>query len=282
MDREIVLLVLCPLICGPMLFVGGLVRLVPPRARNAQHLEQLRWSQLWLTLIPLAVGFAGVGGWALVEPENAEAVPWPLFAAALPFLFIWIRAVSRAVRALAFMPEVRTAATVGLFFPRVVIAPGFRSSVDEAALGAAVGHELAHARHRDPLRLWLAQFSADLMWPASPAQSRLRAWRRSLELARDEESRREGADGADLAAAVVAALRVTGGRSSAGAAALTGEAAAIRQRVRRLLRPLPLAEQRSRGRLGWLVLATLAAVAAGALGATYGEAGVRLLLGGAS
>lgn len=279
MDREIVLLVLCLLVCGPMFFMGGLVRPVPPRARNAQHLERLRWSQLWLTVIPAAVGVAAIGGWVLVEPEDAEAVPWPLIAVSLPFLFIWLRAASRAVRALAFMPEVKAAATVGFLFPRVVISPEFRRSVDEAALSAAVGHELAHARHRDPIRLWLAQLSADLMWPAPPAQSRLRAWRRSLELARDEEARREGADGADLAAAVIAALRVSGGRSSAGAATLTGDAAAVRQRVRRLLRPLPPAEQPPRSQLGWLAPATLIALTAGALGVTYGEAVVRLLFG---
>ncbi len=284
MDREIVFLVLVLLISGPLLFVGGVVRFPPPRARSATRLERLRWTQLWLALTPVAVGVAAVGGWVLVEPEDSEAVPWALFAAATPCLVIWLRAGARAVWALTCVPDVKTAATVGILFPRVMIAKGFGNCLDDAALAAAVSHELAHARHRDPLRQWLAQFVVDLSWPAHPAQSRLRAWRRSLELARDEEARRIGAEGEDLAAAVMAAVRVTQSHPSATAAPLTGQGAALRQRVRRLLRPLPPVENQSLRVLPGLVLTGLAAatIAAAVLGATYGEAVVRLLVGGAS
>ncbi len=280
MDREIVFLVLVLLVSGPLLFVGGVVRLRPPRARSAVHLERLRWTQLWLALTPVAVGVAAVGGWVLVEPEDSEVVPWVLFAAAAPSLFIWLRAGTRAVWALGSACEVKTAATIGILFPRVKIAAGFRDRLDGAALAAAVGHELAHARHRDPLRLWLAQFAVDLSWPAHPAQTRLRAWRRALELARDEEARRAGVEGEDLASALMAALRVSQHHPSAPAAALTGEEAALRQRVRRLLHPLPPVEKQSLRVLPWLAFAGLAATAV--LGATYGEAVVRLLLSGAS
>ena len=281
MDREVVLLVLVLLVSGPLLFAGGVVRLTPPRARSAARLERLRWAQLWLTLTPVAVGVAAVGGWVLVEPEDSEAVPLALFAAAAPSLFIWLRAVARAVWALASVSEVKTAATVGILFPRVVITAGFGDRLDDAARAAAVAHELAHARHRDPLRLWLAQFAVDLSWPAHPAQSRLIAWRRSLELARDEEARRTGVEGEDLASAVMAALRISRGHPST-AAALTGEGTALRQRVRRLLRPLPPEEKQALWVLPWLALAGLAATTAAVLGATYGEAVVRLVLGGAS
>ncbi len=284
MDREIVFLVLVLLVSGPLLFAGGVVRLPPLRAQSATRLERLRWTQLWLTLTPFAVGVAAVGGWVLVEPEDSEVVPWAFFAAATPSLVVWLRAVARAVWALASVSEVKTAATVGILFPRVVIAAGFGNRLDDAARAAAMGHELAHARHRDPLRLWLAQFAVDLSWPAHPAQSRLRAWRRSLELARDEEARRAGAEGEDLAFAVMAALRVSQRHPFATAAALTGEGAALRQRVRRLLRPLPPVEKQSHRVLQWLAPVGLAATATAAtvLGATYGEAIVRLLLGGAS
>lgn len=281
MDREIVLLVLLLLVSCPLFLVGGIVRLRPLRARSAVRLERLRWTQLWLTLVPGMFAIAAVLGWALVEPEDAEVVPWVLFAVAGPFLFIALRAVIRGIRALASVPAVKTAATVGLLFPRVVIAPAFASSLDAAALAAASGHELAHARHRDPLRLWLAQFAADLTWPARPARRRLCAWRRSLELARDEEARHVGVDGADLASAVIAALRVTSAHlSDAAFAALTGEETALRQRVRRLLNPLVASEQPTARMLLWLAPAIM--VAAAALGASCGEPLVRLLFGGAS
>ena len=277
MDRELVLLVLTLVVSGPALWVGALIRLTPLRARSARQLERHCWNQLWLGLTPALVSCVALVGWALAEPAKAEPVPPLALAMAAPFLIVLGRSIVRAVRALA-VPEVQTTATVGLLSPRVVVAQRFAEGLDDAALDAAMKHERAHARHRDPLRLWLGQFAADLMWPLPAAHRRFETWRACLELARDEEARLDGADGADLAAAVVAALQMTSRRQPLAVATLTGEEAALRQRIRRLLRPMP-AKRELRRRPAWLVPAVLA-FAGIVLGASYGEVLVRGLLGG--
>ncbi len=277
MDRELVLLVLALVVCGPALWAGALIPLAPVRARSAHQRERNHWNQLWLGLTPALVSCVALIGWALAEPEKAEPVPPLALAIAAPFLIVLGRAIARAVRALA-APEVQTAATVGLLSPRVVVAQRFAEGLDQAVLDAALKHERAHARHRDPLRLWLGQFAADLMWPLPAAHRRFETWRTSLELARDEEARLDGADGADLAAAVIAALQMTSRRQPLAVATLTGEEAALRRRVRLLLRPLPAGKE-LRLKPAWLVPAVLA-LAGVVLGASYGEVLVRGLLGG--
>src|SRR5204862_92527 len=92
---------------------------------------------------------------------------------------------------------------------RVFIAPELSARLDERALHAALEHEMAHARHRDPLRLWLAQIATDLQWPLVAAQQRFTDWRNALELARDAEAC-ERVEGSDLAAAPAAAAPAPG------------------------------------------------------------------------
>ena len=94
------------------------------------------------------------------------------------------------MRALA-PKQIRSAATVALLRPRVVVCETFGAQLDEHALAAALAHEQAHARHRDPLRIWLAQIVTDLQWPLSGARARFEQWLFALELARDEEAPRD-------------------------------------------------------------------------------------------
>lgn len=278
MDREPLFGVLALVFCGPALWAGALIRQAPARARSARELERLRWLQLWRGTVPASLVFALLIGWALREPDDAEVAPLIALTAAVPFAVVWGRALLRAGRSFLARPPVETAATVGLLAPRVVVAPHFAASLDAAALAAALKHEAAHARHRDPLRLWLAQLATDLMWPV-PVERRLTAWRTALELARDEEARLDGADGADLAEAVIAGLRQRGERSPPPAvASLTGEEVALRQRVRRLLRPVRSCEARRRG-LPWLIPIAFGLIST-TLGVAFGEAMVRGLLGG--
>ena len=144
MDREIVFLVLVLLVSGPLLFAGGAVRLQPPRARSAIRLERLRWTQLWLTLTPVAVGVAAIGGWVLVEPEDSEVVPWALFAAATPSLVIWLRAVARAVWALASVFGDHRFVLAGIYAGVAVLAI-YRECSEKGLCGRAVGWYLPQA-----------------------------------------------------------------------------------------------------------------------------------------
>jgi hypothetical protein len=77
----------------------------------------------------------------------------------------------------------------------VVVSPALAEVLDPAALRAVHEHESAHARHHDPLRIWLAELAADLQWPSPSARARLQSWPETLELARDDEARERGAQG---------------------------------------------------------------------------------------
>jgi len=117
-----------------------------------------------------------------------------------------------------------------------------------------------------------------LLWPWPTASARLLCWRRALELARDEEARLSGITGPDLAAAILAALRISGGGTSFSAATLGGEASFVAERIARLMRPLeteaPRAHQRALWRLALAVGVTLAVL----LGTHFGERVVPTLL----
>jgi beta-lactamase regulating signal transducer with metallopeptidase domain len=155
-----------------------------------------------------------------------------------------------------------------LLRPRISIDASLRSVLDPDELAAVQAHELAHARHRDPFRIWVAQLAADLQWPAPHASTRLRIWLHALELARDEEAREAGVDGLSLAGAIVNVARLAQTRCGI-VARLVGEREMMRDRVSRLLRPL--ASARVPGvLLGATIL--LACASAVLVGLTAGDA----------
>lgn len=213
MSRELLLWMLSLLLVGSLNVACGIwLGPRPSRAsmlgvQSARDAERAAWRALWRPLLPGGLVLAFLLGWALQEPESAEALHSWAYLCATPVALVWMRATVRAWRS-GSASKVALAGTVGLLRPRVVIAPELRSVLDDAALHAALEHEHAHARHRDPLRLWLAQLATDLQWPARSAQLRLSHWREVLELARDEEACACGAAGPDLAAAVVTAARL--------------------------------------------------------------------------
>jgi hypothetical protein len=218
-------------------------------------------------------------GWALQEPSSAEPLHVMAFVVALPFALVWARVSLRAWRSRA-VRAVPLAGTVGLWRPRVVITEPLRDKLDPAALRAVMEHEAAHLRHRDPLRLWLAQIATDLQWPAAAARGRFSQWRAALELARDEEALSHGVDGSDLAAALVAGARLGAGRPSLAGSALAGllaEASSsseiFRERVMRLLQPLPASERElgAAGSWRWAAGIAVAMVTVAVLGHALGE-----------
>ncbi len=278
MDREIVLTVLALVLCGPLLCVGVWWPLPRADACSARHIERACWTRVWRPLLPAVIVLAALCGWALREPDNAEPVPFPLLLATLPFAAVWCRAGVRAIRSCGVAPVTVPAVTVGLLRPTAIVSPQLIAVLDGRALAAVGAHEEAHARHRDPLRIWLAQLVTDLQWPSPAAAARLQKWLEAIELARDEEARRAGIDGVDLATAILAAARVSAGRARRSAmATLGGEAEALAERIKRLLTPQPEVEPVSESRRQ-LILLSASVVTAMVVGALCGEVAVHALL----
>jgi len=238
-ERESLLATLIVLLSGLAL---QLFAMWPGRIRHqsaARQLERLHWLALWWPTAPALTVAAWLCGWALSQPDPVPAhVGVLVFIAAGPFAILGGRAVVRAVLSLCHSPLAYGIVTVGLLRPRIVVAPEFEKALDEQAMQAALAHERTHVRHRDPLRIWLAQFVTDLQWPWGSARCRFTGWLAALEHARDDEARAAGVEGADLAAAVLGSLRFQL-RIATAAATLIGQPEALPARIARLLRPLP-------------------------------------------
>jgi Zn-dependent protease with chaperone function len=205
----------------------------------SRKLELSRWFAVWSPAATALTVAAWLCGWALSQPDPVPGhVSGLIFVVAAPFLVIGGRALLRALWSLGHSPCSYGIATVGLLHPRIVIAPELERALDARALRAALAHERTHVLHRDPLRIWLAQFVTDLQWPWGPAQRRFADWLAVLEIARDDEARAGGIDGADLAAAVLGSVRFQL-RVSGAAATLIGRPQALPRRIARLLSPLP-------------------------------------------
>ena len=276
MDRELVLGLLALLILGPAILAAGAI---PVASRtdevSARRLERMLWVRLLVPLLPPLFALAALVGWALKEPEQAESVSTPLVVSAVPFAGIWMRAFVRALRAIWSRGEAVPAGTRGLLRPRAFLSSRLTEALDAEASHAAREHEEAHVRHRDPLRILIAQIVTDLQWPLPVARRRFDVWLEALELARDEEARGRGADGPALASAILTALRM--GSSATVEALLTGRGRALRERVDRLLSPLPEGgEAPALARLVPLLLGLL--VAGAGTGMAFGESVVRALL----
>ncbi len=278
MSRELLLWMLSLLLVGSLnvafgIWLGGGPSLHSIReAPSALAAERSAWWALWRPLMPGGLVLAFLLGWALQEPESAEALHAWAYLCATPIALLWGRASVRAWRS-GSASTVSLAGTVGLLRPRVVISPELRSALDEAALQAAIEHEHAHARHLDPLRLWLAQLATDLQWPARSAQVRLARWREVLELARDEEACAHGASGPDLAAAVVTAARLQRQEQPLTAIAGLGAAAPHRARVGRP------AEESLRARIARLLDESRSAEARRPRGVWFGGVALAAVLG---
>lgn len=280
MERELLLSALVLLLCGPLVWVCAWLPWPGhgrrDRGAGSAVTERRTWFDLWAPLLPAALVFAVLLGWALAEPDPADErlSTWQLVLAAL-LLAPWLRTGWRLLRSLWCPRDVRTAATVGLLRPFVVVQPEFVLSLRRSELAAALAHERAHAAHWDPARLWLAGLATDLQWPAPGARRRLAAWRVALEQARDDDAVWAGCAGADLAAAIVAAARVQGGASDLVVGMADGPD--LRERVQRLLGPPPPVRPAHKSLIAPVVLTLLAAAVL--VGVVAGEPLVRLMVG---
>ncbi len=238
MERESCLAMLVVLI-GEVVLLGcgwWLPSLV--RNGNARQFEEAAWRQLWLPVVPGFAVTAWLCGWALTQPDPVPTrAPISLILTASTFALVFIRAAVRAAWSLVVEQGEPGSATVGLLRPWVLISPRLVRKLDDRELEAVLQHERAHARHRDPLRIWLAQFVTDLLWPWPQAEERLRRWLVALEFARDEEARLAGVQGSDLASAVVTCAQLRAAAPVMPIARLASDESVVRQRVDWLLGP---------------------------------------------
>lgn len=295
MERETLLAILIMLLGGLWLQLIAARPMAHLSGSSSRQLERRCWHALWYPLAPVVIVAAWLCGWALMEPDPVRDPLDPLVVSllALPFVLLFGRAAARAVWALLRHPPECGVSTVGLLQPQVVFSPFLAKQLEDRVISAALAHEHAHARHRDPLRIWLAQLVTDLQWPWPAAQQRLHAWLEALELARDEEARTRGADGADLAAAVLASVRFMQVIPSARRAALSGtqwaharligDSRALEQRVSYMLAPHPhgarVDDRQARRLISLVVIFTAVLAGALVLGIVYGEGIVHRLLG---
>lgn len=294
MERESLLAILIMLLGGAVLQPFALWPFRRLRQGPPAELERRAWIALWIPVVPMLLVAAGLLGWAMREPDPVRDPldPVVLLAVWAPFGLIFLRAAARAAWALASRPVECGVSTIGLIQPQVVFSPFLAKQLEEGVIRAALAHERSHALHRDPLRIWVAQLVTDLQWPWPWAIRRFEVWLDALELARDDEARVSGADGADLAAALLASVRFLTQQqpqerlhfkgTELAHARLAGESRALRNRVSRLLVPLPEVSRDGPRRVGVLdrasyLLIFLLATAV-ALGALYGERIVHPLL----
>jgi beta-lactamase regulating signal transducer with metallopeptidase domain len=202
-----------------------------------------------------------------------------LLLTSVPFGLLFVRAVVRAGWSLFRAEGGPGTATVGLLKPWILFSPHLAKALDDRAIEAALEHERAHARHRDPLRVWLAQLATDLQWPWPQAQNRFRQWMHVLEFARDDEALRAGAEGSDLATAILASVRLRREAIHSPGACLTGEPSALKERIARLLAPpIERAEESPTGARVALSLLVSSVVVAIGFGAVFGERAMHALL----
>src|SRR5215470_6680677 len=239
MEREYCLSLLIALVGGTTLLACGWCPVADARARSARALERITWWRLWLPVAPALAVASAFCGWALLEPDPIpEGMPVSLILMSIPFLMLFARALVRGGWALIANPGDPGTATVGLLRPWIVFSPRLAKTLDDRQIEAALEHERAHARHWDPLRIWLVQLVTDLQWPWPQALQRMQQWLIALELARDEEARVAGIDGTDLAEAIIASARFCQNASQSAQAALTGQPTALKERITCLLEPL--------------------------------------------
>jgi hypothetical protein len=273
MERECCLAMLILLIGGASLLACGWLPAAHQRPDEARDLERVAWRRLWLPVIPAMAAAAWLSGWAVSESDPvSESVPLAIIILSLPFALISIRALTRSLRSLFVDSEGLATATVGLLQPWVVFSPRLARSLTEHQVDAAIAHERAHARHRDPLRIWLAQLATDLQWPWPQAGERLQQWMLALELARDEEALSAGIDGVDLAEAILASARFAQPETLSLQAALSRNPDALKERVIRLLERAPVDTKRTqRNDRATLIIVPALLLAVFSLGLTFGE-----------
>ncbi len=252
------------------------------RVRDLSVSKTRAWWRLVWPVFAGALVVAFLTGWALQEANPAdEWVTLKVRALAGVVLAVVLRALLRALRSVrAARHAGGPIVTVGLLRCRTVISDAFEKAASPQVLAAALAHEAAHARYRDPVRIWMAQIATDLQWPMPRARRRFRNWVLALEMCRDDEAIDSGATPTALAESILLAARLHSGCATLSRAAVTGSGEGLVLRVRRLLSKPAVSGDGTMPRQRLTGLWCYAAIAvAGWLGALYGDALLMLLPG---
>ncbi len=246
MERETLTALLLLILGGLTLQFGAARTSVEPGNADDWLAERMSWRQLWLPLLPASWIGTCLLGWALAEPDPVRDRMNPVVVVllAVPFMMIVGRALIRALVSLLKHPTQTRIHTYGLWRPRLYCDAALQSRWTPTEWLATYLHEYAHRRHRDPLRVWLAQIAVDVQWPWPDAQQRFLAWLECLEQLRDLEAVTLGADPMDLATAILKTVRYQQelGRTlqvpilMGARVALTRPDVLLRQRINHLLR----------------------------------------------
>jgi Zn-dependent protease with chaperone function len=273
MDPEVVLVIVAAALFGVVVWLVAL-----PAGRAPRHpfdSEPLAWWRLVHPLFGGSLVCAFLWGWALQEPNPAdEHVGLAFQLLAMLAAGIMVRALLRSARALRASSTAGVAiGTIGFRSPRVFVSEEFRRSVSDRVLAAALAHEAAHVKGRDPLRIWLAQMFADLQWPIPGTSRRFSAWLLAVEAQRDDEAIASGTAAPDLAKGILTAARLQLGSAPRLSAQVTGAGEGIAWRVRRLLGPRASSGVHAPSRTSWFVRTSSLALLLGAvwLGNSYGD-----------
>lgn len=179
-----------------------------PQAQAAREVSLgLGWSMADCLFVLYVLGVAGVIGYRLIgtallvrlrrhaQPAKADSALCRIF-----------ENLSRKRARLLISSEVSVPMTWGIWRP-VLLLPTSSESWREADLQAALQHELAHVRHRDPLRRWLGTLVCALWWPLPLVWLASRAWKLEQERACDDAVIVSGADPEGYAIQLLSAAR---------------------------------------------------------------------------
>ena len=279
MERECFLSILVVLFGGTMILACCWWPALDASGASARHLERLRWRHIWLPLVPALIVTAWLCGWASAEPDpTPKKASMFVILAGVPFALLFGRAAVRAVWSLVRDEGDVVTATVGLLRPWILFSPYLAKTLEDRTIEAALEHERAHARHRDPLRIWLAQLATDLQWPWPQALERFGLWIVALELARDEEARASGVEGSDLATAILASARLGRQAILPANAALINDPSTFKERISRLLEPAQLEPSQTHTLMWTALVAIPVLLCAIGFGSAFGERIVGTLL----
>lgn len=115
---------------------------------------------------------------------------------------------SRGVEELWVAGSPRLCHAVGWWRPRVLVSESLRRFVGDGELGAALAHEHAHLRRRDPLAILILRGVGVLQPPAFSLGAE-RCFREEAEMAADAAAAHEVGDGLLVASALIAISRVS-------------------------------------------------------------------------
>jgi len=146
-------------------------------------------------------------------------------------------------------------AVVGVWRPRIVAATRVLEACNGEELHAVIGHETAHILSRDNMKLLLLLSCPDMLASMPAGEELIARWRTAAEFEADavataQDPRKRVA----LASALIKVARLSGAKRPLAGLSMPIAADDVAGRVRRLLRPLPVAHALPARNIGALAL----------------------------